>query len=148
MDRNKRFSSGEISMSWENILKVDYDKNIDHEVRGLIMDKISSEGLADEPKNINIDETLDVFRVAGNITSSPFPDRHKDMDRYYIEGFIIEANLTVSYKGKKVADYVWDNDLYSKKHDTDREHDVFAYNINAENLPKGWFVGIYYEGRD
>ena len=135
-------------MSWENILKADYKKNFDHTVRGFILDKISSEGMADEPKNINIDETLDVFEVAGSITSDPFQDRHKDMDRYYIEGLVINARLILSYKGKKVADYYWDNDLYGKKHDTDREHDVVAYNINAENLPRGYFVGIYDEGRD
>ena len=135
-------------MSWENILKIDYEKNIDHEVANLIERKIYSEGLADEPKNINIDEALGVFRVAGNITSDPFQERHRDMDRYYIEGFIINANLTVSYKGKKVADYWWDNDLYDQKHNRDREHSVVAYNINAENLPEGYFVGWDYQGRD
>lgn len=135
-------------MSWQNILKIDSKKNIDFLVRDLIRDKISSEGLADEPKNINIDETLDVFRVAGNITSSPFEERSREMDRYYIEGLVIEANLTVSYRGKKVADYVWDNDLYDKKHNTERDHDVMSYDINVENLPTGYVVGIYYEGRD
>ena len=140
-------------MSWENILKIQLGNDpsvIDNLVYELIIDKIRSNHVDREPKNVSVNKNVDIFRITGTITSEPLtrgPDGRFNDDIQgplyrYDQNLLIEARLTVYYNEKKVADYYYENDIYERKHNPRRKYaGVEHYNVEEENIPEGYEVG-------
>ena len=140
-------------MSWENILKRRLGNDpsvIDNLVYDLIIDNIKSKHVDREPKNVSVNQNVDVFRITGTISSEPIgKDRDGHINEYihgplyrYDHDLLIEARLTVYYNEKKVADYYYDNDTYEHDHNPHRRYArVEHYNVEEENIPEGYEVG-------
>ena len=140
-------------MSWENILKRRLGNDpsvIDNLVYDLIIDKIESKDVDKEPKNVSVNQNVQVFRITGTITSEPLTRGPDGQINEYIQGplyrydhdLLIEARLTVYYNGKKVADYYYENDVYEIKHNPNRKYaGVEHRNVKEENIPEGYEVG-------